>query len=195
MGAFLCKREFSFTLENDIYIRYIGPFNTPLLLERRLAFITLKLTTNLCVLLRITLHSTAVFELKMRRGFAPLVFTWQSRYQSYKGMDEMRSGIIKNCPHKIDIGPMYSVDPQKRAAYANSVFYPVERELIFDIDMTDYGDIIPDLKEYSEKAIARYWPLMTVAMTVVDEVCSLDTITIIRASAYIAFTDNRKEFF
>lgn len=39
-------------------------------------------------------------------------------------------------PTKIDIGPVFNVDPQKRAAYAGSgerAFAPVERELVFDV--------------------------------------------------------------
>ena len=48
----------------------------------------------------------------------------------------MENSIKDKCPFKIDIGPVYSVDPAKRHAYAQSgdnVFTPVERELVFDI--------------------------------------------------------------
>uniref|UniRef100_A0A0D3G6K2 DNA primase n=1 Tax=Oryza barthii TaxID=65489 RepID=A0A0D3G6K2_9ORYZ len=72
------RREFSFTLENDIYVRF----------------------------------------------------------QSFDSVAEMENSIKEKCPFKIDIGPVYSVDPAKRHAYAqsgNNVFVPVERELIFDI--------------------------------------------------------------
>uniref|UniRef100_A0A0D9WJ53 Uncharacterized protein n=1 Tax=Leersia perrieri TaxID=77586 RepID=A0A0D9WJ53_9ORYZ len=54
-------------------------------------------------------------------------------------MPEMESSIKEKCPFKIDIGPVYSVDPAKRHAYAqsgNNVFVPVERELIFDITIS-----------------------------------------------------------
>ena len=41
------------------------------------------------------------------------------------------------CPAKIDIGPVFNVDPQKRSAYgglgSDRVFAPVERELVFDV--------------------------------------------------------------
>lgn len=92
------------------------------------------------------------------------------RYNSYKDEQGLRCGLIDKCPYKIDIGPVYIVDPQKRSAYGGSSFLPVERELIFDIDMTDYGDIFPDLKEYSEEAVYKYWPLMTIAIEIVDQV-------------------------
>lgn len=87
LGAFLCKREISFTLEDDVYVRY----------------------------------------------------------QSYKSADELRKGICTRLPHKIDIGPVYTVDPQRRAAYAGGAFRPLEREFVIDVDLTDYGDIYPEV--------------------------------------------------
>ncbi|PWA46638.1 DNA primase isoform 3 [Artemisia annua] len=47
------------------------------------------------------------------------------------------------CPFKIHIGPVYNVDPSKRhanAASGDNIFAPVERELVFDIDISDYDD-------------------------------------------------------
>lgn len=44
---------------------------------------------------------------------------------------------MSRCPAKIDIGPVFNVDPQKRAAYSSlgsdRVFAPTERELVFDV--------------------------------------------------------------
>ena len=44
---------------------------------------------------------------------------------------------VSRCPAKIDIGPVFNVDPQKRAAYSSlgsdRVFAPTERELVFDV--------------------------------------------------------------
>ena len=45
--------------------------------------------------------------------------------------------LCRRCPAKIDIGPVFNVDPQKRSAYgglgSDRVFAPVERELVFDV--------------------------------------------------------------
>ena len=67
------------------------------------------------------------------------------RYQSFKNAQELKSAIQKRVPSKIDIGPVYNVDPQKRAAYANQGggFAPQERELVFDIDLTVRSDPLP----------------------------------------------------
>nr|XP_043613492.1 DNA primase small subunit [Erigeron canadensis] len=109
-GSYFERREFSFTLDNDVYLRFL----------------------------------------------------------SFKNASELKEGIKKECPFKIDIGPVYSVEPSKRHATqsGDNIFTPVERELVFDIDISDYDD-------------ARYccsgadvclecWPLMTIAIKVID---------------------------
>ncbi|XP_010676305.2 uncharacterized protein LOC104892163 [Beta vulgaris subsp. vulgaris] len=91
------------------------------------------------------------------------------RFQSFKTASELESAVKEKCPFKIDIGPVYSVDPSKRHAYAqtgDNVFTPKERELVFDIDMTDYDDV-----RYccSGADVCREcWPLMTVAIKIID---------------------------
>uniref|UniRef100_A0A0D3G6K0 DNA primase n=1 Tax=Oryza barthii TaxID=65489 RepID=A0A0D3G6K0_9ORYZ len=105
------RREFSFTLENDIYVRF----------------------------------------------------------QSFDSVAEMENSIKEKCPFKIDIGPVYSVDPAKRHAYAqsgNNVFVPVERELIFDIDISDYDDVRYCCS--GADVCMECWPLMTIAIKILD---------------------------
>eukprot|EP00793_Prasinoderma_coloniale_P001689 PRCOL_00003494-RA len=116
LGAYMCKREISFTLEDDVYVRY----------------------------------------------------------QSYKSADELRKGITNRVPHKIDIGPMYSADPQRRAAYAGGAFHPVEREFVIDVDLTDYNDVYPEVdppkpQKFQFPIMQKYWPLMAAAVKVIDE--------------------------
>lgn len=109
--SYIGRREFSFTLENDIYLRY----------------------------------------------------------QSFNNVVQLENSIKEKCPFKIDIGPVYSVDPAKKNAYAQSgdnVFTPVERELIFDIDITDYDDVRYCCS--GADVCLECWPLMTVAIKVID---------------------------
>ncbi|PKA46070.1 DNA primase small subunit [Apostasia shenzhenica] len=109
--SYFCRREFSFTLENDVYLRF----------------------------------------------------------QSFKTASEMESAIKEKCPHKIDIGPVYSVDPMKRHSYSqagNNVFTPVERELIFDIDISEYDDVRYCCS--GSDICLDCWPLMAVAIKVID---------------------------
>ena len=66
-------------------------------------------------------------------------------------------------PAKIDIGPVYNVDPAARKSYSS--FEAVERELVFDIDLTDYDDVLNfDL----DGGWSHCWPLMAGAVQVLD---------------------------
>ncbi|RDY02415.1 DNA primase small subunit, partial [Mucuna pruriens] len=109
--SYFGRREFSFTLENDIYLRF----------------------------------------------------------QSFNNALELENSVKEKSPVKIDIGPVYTVDPAKRNAYAqseNNVFAPVERELIFDIDMSDYDDVRYCCSGADVCLVC--WPLMTTAIKVID---------------------------
>ncbi len=70
------------------------------------------------------------------------------RYQSFSDLEGLRSAIIRRQPRKIDIGAVFSHPPKDKNAYGggtssskNTGFRPVQRELVFDIDLTDYDDV------------------------------------------------------
>ncbi|GAA0184234.1 primase [Lithospermum erythrorhizon] len=91
------------------------------------------------------------------------------RFQSFYSSSDMEKAIKEKCPVKIDIGPVYSVDPAKRLAYGqggDNAFTPVERELIFDIDISDYDDVRYCCS--GADVCSDCWPLMTVAIKVID---------------------------
>uniref|UniRef100_A0A5B7BAF8 DNA primase n=1 Tax=Davidia involucrata TaxID=16924 RepID=A0A5B7BAF8_DAVIN len=91
------------------------------------------------------------------------------RFQSFNSAVELENSIKEKCPFKIDIGPVYSVDPAKRHAYAqagDNVFTPVEKELVFDVDITDYDDVRYCCS--GADICLDCWPLMTVAIKVID---------------------------
>lgn len=92
------------------------------------------------------------------------------RYQSFKDGNELRTAIRDRCPSKIDIGPVYNVDPARRAAYAAGAggkgFAPQERELVFDIDLTDYDDV--RTCGHGGHICGKCWPLMAAAVAVLD---------------------------
>lgn len=83
---------------------------------------------------------------------------------------ELQSALKDKVPTKIDIGPVYSQDPAKRAAYKGDTsaggFKPLERELVFDIDLTDYDDVRTSA---SGTGMSRKcWTLMHAAIQVRD---------------------------
>ncbi|CAF3250555.1 unnamed protein product [Rotaria sp. Silwood2] len=63
------------------------------------------------------------------------------RYLSFSNHIEFEKELIKMCPEKIDIGTVYSAKPKDHKMLSATQFYPIERELVFDIDMTDYDDV------------------------------------------------------
>ncbi|XP_018013862.1 DNA primase small subunit-like [Hyalella azteca] len=86
------------------------------------------------------------------------------RYQSFKDQQEMEKEIQLRCPHKIDIGAVYSFRPKDHRTVP--VFTPLQKELVFDIDMTDYDEIRSCC---SGAAICtRCWRFMTIAVKVLD---------------------------
>jgi len=107
---FFFRREFSFTIENDVYIRYL----------------------------------------------------------SFRNLEEMRKAILLKQPHKIDIGPVYSSPPKDHNMVKATSFKPLERELVFDIDLTDYDEVrtgcTPDLMWERQS-----WLYMSVAIKIVDQ--------------------------
>lgn len=95
------------------------------------------------------------------------------RYQCFRDMEEMRHEIIKRQPHKIDIGAVFSAPPKDHNTIQADKFKPEEREMIFDIDMTDYDSIrICPCK--GAVICNRCWPFMTMSLKVVDAILRED---------------------
>lgn len=94
------------------------------------------------------------------------------RYQSFKDLTELTSAIQKRQPHKIDIGAVFSLAPKEHNSVKPESFKTVERELVFDIDMTDYDDIRTCCS--GANICLRCWPYMTMAVKVIDEILRED---------------------
>ncbi|KAG5451269.1 primase, DNA, polypeptide 1 (49kDa) [Clonorchis sinensis] len=94
------------------------------------------------------------------------------RYQSFETSSEFRKELVKLCPHKIDIGAVYSTAPKKHRAILPSSFKPEWKELVFDIDLTDYDEVRYCCGEQSDNAksavCSRCWLLAQSAVLCVD---------------------------
>ncbi|KAJ3265272.1 primase, DNA, polypeptide 1 (49kDa) [Chytriomyces hyalinus] len=88
------------------------------------------------------------------------------RFKSFKDGDEMKAEILKLCPIKIDIGAVYNSEPKKRATVKDGAFKPIERELVFDIDMTDYDPIRSCCS--GADICRKCWDFMTVSIKIID---------------------------
>ncbi|CAD7954835.1 unnamed protein product [Amoebophrya sp. A120] len=63
------------------------------------------------------------------------------RFNSYSDATAWKTAVMKNKPDRMEIGPVYSHEPRTKDGIHKDMFYPTERELIFDIDMDDYDEV------------------------------------------------------
>lgn len=87
------------------------------------------------------------------------------RYLSFANQEEMEKEILKKCPRKIDIGAVFSSMPKDHRQV--SLFQALERELVFDIDMTDYDDARYCCS--GADICIKCWPLMTMAVKILNK--------------------------
>jgi DNA primase small subunit len=102
-----------------------------------------------------------------RREWSFTVEEIYMRYQSFRDKDEMIAAIKKRQPHKIDIGAVFSAPPKDHTMVPADKFKPLERELVFDIDMTDYDDIRTCCT--GANICLKCWPFMTMSVKIVDK--------------------------
>ncbi|XP_077184554.1 DNA primase small subunit [Paroedura picta] len=88
------------------------------------------------------------------------------RYQSFNTPQELEKEIQKTCPYKIDIGAVYSHRPIQHNTVHMGAFQAQEKELVFDIDMTDYDDVRQCCR--SAEICSKCWTLMTLAIRIID---------------------------
>lgn len=92
------------------------------------------------------------------------------RYQSFLNQAELTQAVHKRNPHKIDIGAVFSHPPKDHLTIQGSSqrsFHPVQRELVFDVDLTDY-DCVRRCGCGGADICNRCWKMMTMAVKVMD---------------------------
>ncbi|KAI9685697.1 MAG: hypothetical protein M1822_004257 [Bathelium mastoideum] len=119
-------------------------------------------------------HSPSPTNDFAHREFA---FTLQNdaylRYQSFPTADLLRKQCINLNPSRFEIGPVYSTNPRERKTLRKaSAFRPLSKELVFDIDMTDYDEIRTCCS--GANICNRCWTFITMAIKVVDEALKED---------------------
>ncbi|KAH7119130.1 hypothetical protein B0J11DRAFT_582908 [Dendryphion nanum] len=89
------------------------------------------------------------------------------RYQSFPTADLLRKQCVELLPSRFEIGPVYSTNPRDRKTVRKaSAFRPISKELVFDIDMTDYDDIRTCCTGAS--ICHKCWAFITMAIKVID---------------------------
>ncbi|CAL1699090.1 unnamed protein product [Somion occarium] len=89
------------------------------------------------------------------------------RYNSFNTAEEMKKQVCTLNPTRFEIGPVYSARPRDKKTVRPAAFKPTLRELVFDIDMTDYDSIRTCC---SDAAIcSRCWTFIAIAVRVLDK--------------------------
>ena len=90
------------------------------------------------------------------------------RYQSFLSQEELTSAIQKRRPTKIDIGAVFNYPPKDNKSLPSGKLQTQERELVFDIDLTDY-DEVRNCGCSGAKICNKCWTFMGMATEVMDE--------------------------
>ncbi|GAB7366312.1 hypothetical protein MBLNU230_g8112t1 [Neophaeotheca triangularis] len=89
------------------------------------------------------------------------------RYQAFPSADVFRKQAINLTPTRFEIGPQYTLNPKDRKSIRKaSAFRPIMKELVFDIDLTDYDPIRTCCT--GANICRKCWQFMVMAIKVVD---------------------------
>ncbi|CAG9585585.1 unnamed protein product [Danaus chrysippus] len=84
------------------------------------------------------------------------------RYLSINNQKEFQTLLQKKCPHKLDIGAVYNTKP----SIGRHDAVVLSRELVFDIDLTDYDEVRTCCQE--AKVCNKCWKFMVVACEIIN---------------------------
>lgn len=87
------------------------------------------------------------------------------RYQSFTNQRELEEAVKKKLPFKIDIGAIFTFPPSSHRQVSTALV-PRERELVFDIDMTDYDDVRTCCQ--GADVCQKCWRYMALACKILD---------------------------
>ncbi|XP_057321181.1 DNA primase small subunit-like [Microplitis mediator] len=86
-----------------------------------------------------------------------------SRYESFENEKELYDKLLKLIPNRIDVGPIYNKRPFWNS---KSKLIPLKKELVIDIDLTDYDDI--RICCAKDKICGKCWKYMKVACKIIN---------------------------
>ncbi|CDW89799.1 dna primase small subunit [Stylonychia lemnae] len=94
------------------------------------------------------------------------------RYLCFKNPTDLKDALVSRTPHKIDIGAIFNIPPKNHLITEKKVFIPLEKEMVFDIDMTDYDNVRTCCT--GAKVCKKCWAYMACATQVINNVLTQD---------------------
>lgn len=88
------------------------------------------------------------------------------RYTSFQDAAEFKKKVVKVNPTRFEVGAVYPVEPKNRKTVAKSLMKPVSKEMVLDIDLTDYDDVRTCCR--GTAICPKCWKFITLAIDVVD---------------------------
>jgi len=94
------------------------------------------------------------------------------RYLSFDDQQQMEKEIQKKNPYKIDIGAICNHKPRDHKMIGQGGFKYEQKELVFDIDLTDYDEVRYCCQ--GSDICSKCWPFMSVTVKVLDRALRQD---------------------
>lgn len=88
------------------------------------------------------------------------------RYNSFNSVQEFKAQIQKGNPDRFEIGAVYNKPPRERDSILKTEMKPIEKELVFDIDMDDYDSYRTCCS--GAQVCQKCWKFITLAMKVIN---------------------------
>lgn len=90
------------------------------------------------------------------------------RYNCFSTEEALKESILNRKPVKIDIGAIFERPPKDKKAISDGTLKTEQRELVFDIDLTDYDDI-RRCGCSGASICGKCWGMMNMAVKVMDQ--------------------------
>lgn len=88
------------------------------------------------------------------------------RYNSFKDVSDFKKKVVKANPTRFEVGAIYPIEPKDRKTVSKNLMKPLSKEMVLDIDLTDYDEIRTCCSGTS--ICDKCWKFITLAIKVVD---------------------------
>lgn len=88
------------------------------------------------------------------------------RYNSFQDSNEFKKKVVTINPTRFEIGAIYPIEPKNRKSVSKNLMKPISKELIIDIDLTDYDEIRTCCKGTS--ICNKCWKFISIAIKIID---------------------------